>query len=116
MILDDERTAASTGVRCRICGARNTSGGTWCSLCLSPILGRADLDRAGALPRDDPGDSPLGDDTKVLDPPELFDHQEREWLRRTVRSTGARVGVMVGGAILTTGVGFAVMSLVGSVL
>jgi hypothetical protein len=125
----------TTGVRCPSCGARNTSGAGWCSLCFADLAARATPEPAapepvGSFEPGQPGQPgqpelrPEGQDEAVRRADEMLaelaarERPSSRWAGAAgmVASPGARVALMLVGTVLLTGLGFGALAALGALL
>jgi hypothetical protein len=122
------------GVRCPRCLARITDGADWCSLCYADL--RAARGRHQAAPTESAAEPASTAPARAVAVRHLRDHEQRAdgidamlamlaaesgpplgvLPGRLGRSTGQRVGLMVGGVIACTVVIFGLMTLLGQLL
>lgn len=144
MSVDDDSAPPSAGVRCGACGARNSGGAAWCSLCFSALAEPADpqpepvaappADVAepeapdgapsapphAAEPAEEPLDEPLDEAevTAMLAQLSAAERPAPRWsaLSGLVGSPGARVAVMLAGTVVVAAAGFGLLAALGSLL
>ena len=128
--------ALDVGVRCPRCLARITDGADWCSLCYADLRvarGRHQATSTESAPAAMPV---LTEPPRAVAVQDLLDHEQRPdgidamlamlaaesgpplgaLPGRLGRSTGQRVGLMVGGVLACTAVIFGLMTLLGRLL
>jgi hypothetical protein len=144
MSVDDDSAPASTGVRCGACGARNSGGAAWCSLCFSALAVPAapepgpvaepaaepEADVAGVLVPDgapsvprhaaEPAEEQLDEAevTAMLAQLSAAERPAPRWsaVSGLVGSPGARVAVMLAGTVVVAAAGFGLLAALGALL